>query len=107
MQQLGLEAQKRRVISLCPRWAFIRKSARDPVAKSRRRRRNRRTVTRKESAEAQEYVSARPLTSFWEQNTEAEDEKNMEELRFVPSWALHIKCGAKSVKFLDIAAIVS
>ena len=43
---------------------------------------------------------------------EAEDEKNMEELSFVPSavseprWALHM-CYNKGFKFFEIAAIVS
>ena len=72
----------------------------------------RRAVIRKE----QEYVSALPLMNHLGQNTEAEDEKNMEELSFVPSavseprWTLHMcgkKCRAKGLKFVEIVAVVS
>ena len=37
------------------------------------------------SAETQDYVSTPPLTSSMEQEMTAEDEKDMEELSFVPS----------------------
>ena len=56
----------------------------------------RRAVIRVESAEAQDCVSAPALTRGMEQKMEAEDEKDMEELSFVPSavseprWALHM-----------------
>ena len=62
----------------------------------------RRAVLRAESAETQDYVSALPVTSCMEQSMEAEDEKDMEELSFVPSavseprWAC--TCVMKSVE---------
>ena len=74
----------------------------------------RRAATRVESAETRDYVSAPPLMSCMEQ--EAKDEKNMEELRFVPGavseprWALQMyehKCRDKGFKFFDIATVVS
>ena len=77
-------------------------------------RQRRRAVTRVESAETQDYVSAPPLTSCMEQTME--DEEEMEELSFVPSavseprWALHIcdnKCREKGFTFFQVAAVVS
>ena len=76
----------------------------------------RRAVKRAESAEAQHYVSALPLTSHMDQMTKAEDEKNMEDLSFVPSavseprWALHMcdnRCREKDFKFIQIAPVVT
>ena len=73
-----------------------------------------RTVMRVESVEAQDYVSATPLTSHVEQKMEAEEV--VEELSFVPSaaseprWALHMcadECTEKCLKFFQIAAIVT
>ena len=76
----------------------------------------RRAVTRVESAETQDYVSAPPLTSCMEQTMETEDEEEMEELSFVPSavseprWSLQRcdnKCREKGFTFFQVAAVVS
>ena len=76
----------------------------------------RRAVIRVESAETQDYVSAHPLTSCMEQKMEAEDEKDMEELSFVPSavreprWTLHMcdcQCGEEGFEFFETAAIAT
>ena len=69
----------------------------------------RRAVIRVESAETQACVSALPLTSCMEQKMDAEDEKDMEEVNFVPSafseprWAVRVsdnKCSAKRLEVL-------
>ena len=76
----------------------------------------RRAVARAESVETQDYVAAPPLTSCLEQKIEAEDQKTMEEVSFVPSavreprWVLDMfddKCTTKGFKFFEIAAVVS
>ena len=95
---------------------FIRKTrwrVRILLAMSRRGRRTGAIVC-KESAEPQDYVSELLRMSHLDRNVEAEDEKNTEEMSFVPSavseprWALRMcdkKCGAKGFKFFAIAAV--
>ena len=98
--QLGLEAPKRRVISLCPKWVFffeIRRKTRDPLVKSRRRRRKEgAAVIRVEAAETQRLcVNTSADELHGANNGSGGRERHVEELSFVPSvvsesrWALH------------------
>ena len=95
-QPVGLEAPKRRVISLCSKPEFykeIRRKIRDPLAKFWRRRRKESV----ESAETQDYVSALPADELHGTEMGAEDEKDMEGLKLCPECSQRATLGLEHV----------